>query len=167
MSRTLVQRCLLTLGLIAGAGMVSASRAEAQTADCGKTCVNCGLFGAEGANHAAAPAGIWDMSCSWFTSICHACAVTSIGHPAGEVDPIAEAVKMSSATAVARRYGNRLLINAERNMVVIQGSHCDPTALTMAFFVSAERIAALKKAGARQLQSFLAARAHGSAGRRA
>ena len=80
-------------------------------------------------------------------------------------ETILNAVRMGSPAdmkAIAQQYGDYLLINADRALLVIKGLQCDPDALGAVMPLSREKVNELRAAGVEDLARYLANREHGT-----
>lgn len=132
---------------------MSASPAQAQ--DCGDDCVGCPT-GWEGQSFSTT--GPYNMTCFAEIPFCVACGPLVSDHVPG-VEHIVDLLQSGSPTTLADlvvKYGDRLLLSPRRNLVVVQGTDCDPQALATVVFVSSEQARALENnLGLRLLEDYL------------
>lgn len=132
---------------------------QGQNYDCGYNCAPCGDNQCEGNTYGAtAP---WNMDCWGPTETggcmhCRAPSLTANAVDAMIIGRVVEAATVRELRAVVAAYGNRLLLNASRNVVVIKGNGCDPDALSTVVYLTPSKARALARLNTRALESFLA-----------
>jgi hypothetical protein len=124
--------------------------------DCGDICKDCGWFRWEGIDYNQN--GPHHMNCNTLSSYCTGCELPLIsdGRPdAQTVAALLLSASMSNLAAVVEKYGDRLLLNRSRNVLVVQGTSCSDETFATVVFLAAERAKALHKLGIRSLKEFL------------
>lgn len=137
---------------------VAATPAQAQF-DCGRDCKSCGFMRYEGFNYSAF--GEYDMDCSWHSTTCEngICGPQSVSDQAPVAVEIAKIVRSLGPTHLAaamERYGDRLLLNRSRNLLVVLGTQCNSRALQDVIFLSPDNAEVFASLGIRSLEEFLA-----------
>lgn len=144
--------------LLLGSSVFVASPLAAQAQDCGKKCDRCGLDGWEGREASAGAA--YNMDCTPFISYCVACRPeqTRVGDAppdAGKIVRLIQSTPAADLQRALRRYRDRLLFAPNRNLVVVQGTGCDPKALSTVLFVDPQKAEALRALGLRSFKAYL------------
>jgi hypothetical protein len=124
--------------------------------DCGDQCDDCGLFNSEGREYN--PFGQYNMACNGTGTMCNDCPLALNDQDMAATDLAALVLEANSADAVGLvvAYGERLLLEPARGIVVVQGSTCDPEALAAITSVNVGMASSLANAGMRSLDVFLA-----------
>lgn len=140
--------------LMAAAVVASPSAATAQ---CGGNCDTC----AQGGGWAGWGAGgTYDRGCYEDIPFCVACVpVFLVADRSDSDDGIFKLVKAADADGMESlvvKHGSRLLVSDERNLLVIQGSTCDPHALSAVSVLEHDKAKALVALGVRSLEEYIA-----------
>lgn len=125
--------------------------------DCGWNCQICGLGSYEGTMEDD-PAPYLVECVHAIFGICPDCG-GSVNDDLIDAMAIAEMIESLSAaelSALVEAYGDRLLLNPERGLLIVQGNGCDVRALEIAIFLPPAKVRALERLRVGSLQAFLA-----------
>jgi hypothetical protein len=105
------------------------------------------------------PNGPYNMGCYTTGGGCVGCEVPSVNDDfisATDIARVVEAASAAQVAAVVEAYGDRLLLNVRRSLLVVRGTACDPNALVAFVFVSQAKSKAYERLGVPSLQQFFA-----------
>ena len=156
-----VVQVLPAVGLAVVASASAPSEASAQ--DCRQHCDDCGSAPNWYESTGEAEEFGWGGACAHgFCYLCEAPSPLVKGVPM-EAEKILDAVRRgrpSDMKTIARDYGKFLLIQPERQLLVIKGLNCDPEGLGAVVPLSREKTDALRAAGVGNLAEFILRRAN-------
>jgi hypothetical protein len=148
-------RVLLVAALAGGSFVMCVLPAAAQQG-CGSDCFQCGDHKFE----SDTTGGPYDSRCIGPTeTACAGCDSRSLSERVVGASAIAKVVEAASSMelrAVLAAYGDRLLLNAARNILVIKGNGCDRDDLGTVVFLSPAKTREFARLNAPRLAKFLA-----------
>lgn len=148
--------CIPVFWLFSGLTLLP-SDARAQCA--GNGCTTCGFFKFTGEGLTQR----YNTSCEAGTdcSFCDAPGLAGGSEISGDGRDLLYAIATAdhnSLQALVDRHEARLLLDVERQILVVQGGGCDPTGLTSVLFLDGDRAGVLAERGVRSLPAFFGAR---------
>ena len=146
----------LTGILLLGLSIAIAGPEELQAQwDCGGDCCMCGPNKLGGCN----PLPFGNLKDDCITSLywCDYCtgSVSDDATAAIEIADMIEDTAIDGLAAITSAFGDRLLLNLSRGIVVVQGSACDPATLEQLVPVSSGKARTFEELGVRSLETFL------------
>jgi|SRR5688500_8414724 len=141
------------LSAVSGLLVLTASVPANAQDECGQNCHLCGDQKWEGwSQHTGAP---YHMTCAGPAEEqgCNRCESPSIRRNSVEATAIAMVLvsaRKHDVSAIVAAYGDRMSLNAGRNVVVIHGTGCSPSSIGTVAFVSASKMRALARLGIRE-----------------
>jgi hypothetical protein len=159
---TTERRCMMVTGRVllvaalAGGSFVMCVLPAAAQQGCGSDCFQCGDHKFE----SDTTGGPYDSRCIGPTeTACAGCDSRSLSERVVGASAIAKVVEAASSMelrAVLAAYGDRLLLNAARNILVIKGNGCDRDDLGTVVFLSPAKTREFARLNAPRLAKFLA-----------
>lgn len=157
---SLAKHSVVAATCFAAALAVGPGTAAAQVVDCGRNCMPCGDNKHEGINHAVSAPHNMDCIGPVETGTCTACSAPSVSRKAVDAMIIARVVQAATVRelrAVVAAYGDRLLLNASRNVVVVKGNGCDPDALSTVVYLAPSKARVFARLNVASLEEFVPA----------
>lgn len=151
---------LIALGMTGVMLSLSVDRTAAQDGgDCGENCLTCGDDKWEGITHSEENA-VYNMTCILNVDLggCHECETetSSTTVRAVSIAKAAEAITQSEVGALVAAYGDRLLLNVDKNALVVMGTDCDADRVGAYVYLSPGKVQAIAEAGVRSYKHYLA-----------
>ena len=150
-----IYRMALSFAIVLGFTAVTAEPVAGQ--DCADYCYPCLITYHEGEQHNSN--GSYDMNCT-MAGECQTCLrLELVGEAPASAQIIFDAMEgltPQEVASVVRKYGDRLLLQASRDLLIVRGTNCDPDVVAGVKFVSRETSAALAGLGVQPFEEYLA-----------